>query len=379
MSNKSKVAKKESIQRSASIKNLRIAFRKNSLVLYVGAGASSASGIPLWDRLVLNLFLNSHLKYQSDYYSQAIGEYWFSKSNIPLEIAARQIRNAFNNENSFVDYICFSLYSHMGINSNGYPTPKERLFLKSFLRRNKTLMSIVKLCRSTRPGKKGIREIISYNFDGLIEMMLESYPCQPIWKPTKMKEGFLPIYHVHGYLPVRNPFSSRSSKIASLPDEIVLTEDQYHKEMENSFSWGTLAQLRAMSNSVVLTIGLSLSDPNLRRLLDVIRNSPTKPIIYAVLQRPPKYSKLENNDMQKIERLTLQVLKFYDSLFRNPLPRPDMKSLKWRNKVKRDWAKLIETNNQRQLAVFHELGIIPFWCNNFEKDIPDLVNRIIKK
>src|SRR5262245_62480714 len=107
-------------------------------------------------------------------------------------------------------------------------------------------------------------------------MALGSYPFQSFWKPAKVKPETLPIYHVHGYLPVRDPLGDLgrwkgkiySPRLGSLADEIVLTEDQYHREAADPYSWSNLVQLGAMSSSVGLTIGLRLSDPNLRRLLD---------------------------------------------------------------------------------------------------------------
>jgi hypothetical protein len=238
-------------------------------------------------------------------------------------------------------------------------------------------MAIIRLCRKTKPGKKGISKIINYNFDGLIETMLGAYPYQAICKKTKLKENVLPIYHVHGYLPVAIPFSDVSPAKGSLADEIILTEDQYHKAMEDSFSWSNLIQLQAMSSSVVLTIGLSLSDPNLRRLLDLIRNSPYRPKIYAVLKKH-QGTQLDETDFEQITNRTLRVAKDYNFIFNSSFPAPDMKTESWRNQVKITWSRIAEKSFERQNSVLKELGIEPIWCEDYKKDIPALIDQIVK-
>jgi hypothetical protein len=234
----------------------------------------------------------------------------------------------------------------------------------------------VKLCKKTKPGKKGVSEIITYNFDGLLELMLKNYPCKPVWKPTKTTGSFLPIYHVHGYIPVKDPFQNYSRRMGSLPGEIVLTEDQYHKEIENPFSWSNLIQLQALSKNTVLTIGLSLADPNLRRLLDVIRNSPNTPVIYAILKRP-QTPLLGAEDMEAIEKLTISATAEYNLVYGASFKAPGMKSAGWKTNVNKAWEKLAASSFSRQLTVFKELGIQPIWCDDFEKEIPGIINKII--
>src|SRR5262249_4087962 len=189
--------------------------------------------------------------------------------------------------------------------SHGYPTLRAQFLL----RRNKTLRAIVKLCRRTRPGKRGLRAVINYNLDGLLEMALGSYPFQSFWKPAKAKPKTLPIYHAHGYLPVRDPFSDYSPRLGSLPDEIVLTEEHYHREAADPYSWANLVQLGAMSRSTGLTIGLSLSDPNLRRLLDAAGRAPVRPEIYGILPKP-EATELDEASIEEIERNLRQIVEF---------------------------------------------------------------------
>jgi hypothetical protein len=375
MQQKANSLEKEAMERAAIFKNLNNAFNKNDLALFLGAGISINSGIPLWDKLVLSIFLNSVNINASDNLglgAPAISQHWFRRSNVPLEVAAREIRNSFSDDNEFMKWVRFGLYSWMETDRYGNPTLKQQ----SIYRRNKTLMAIVKLCKKTKPGRTGLSEIITYNFDGLLELMLKTYPCKPIWKQTKTQVGILSIYHVHGYIPVKNPFLIYSNRMGSSPNDSVLTEDQYHKEIENPFSWSNLVQLQALSKSAVLTIGLSLADPNLRRLLDVIRNSPNTPAIYAILKRP-KTPLLKEDDMEEIEKLTISATNKYNQFYAGSFQVPDMNSTEWKTNVNKAWDKLAASSFRRQLTVFKELGIHPIWCDNFEKEIPEIINYII--
>lgn len=361
-----------------AITRLRAAFRKNDLTLYVGAGASAASGIPTWNKLVLTVFLTSlRLGSQGEtfsfpYISQAIAEWWFAKSGVPLDVAARTVRSSSHGPREFLSWVQWGLYHSFEFDSHGYPTP----YVRSLIRQNPTLKAIVALCRHTKPNKEGLRTVVTYNLDGLLELALGSYPFQSFWKQTKVKSGTLPIYHVHGYVPVRDPLQDYSPRIGSLPEEVVLTEEQYHREAADPYSWANLAQLQAMTSSVGLAVGLSLSDPNMRRLLDVSRKAPSRPEMYALLQKPAP-NELDDAGLEEISARTERILQFHDRSRREPLPRPNKTSSKWEKQLRQVWADLERVAIKRQLVTLRELGIEPIWCEHSE--IPSFIERIVRR
>jgi hypothetical protein len=355
----------------AAIKRLRAAFRRNELAIYVGAGASKDSGLPTWYSLILSVYLNSLGIPGSDqrpwHLIQATGEQWFARSRVPMELAARALRASFRDSTTFRKWIGFGLYQRVQFDGHGYATRD----IRSLIRRNPTLNAIVRLCRRTRVGDVGLRAVVNYNLDGLLEEALGSFAFQSVWKQTPVKSGVLPIYHVHGYLPVRDPFGEQSPKIGSSPDEIVLTEDQYHREAADPYSWANLVQLQAMSSSVGLTIGLSLSDPNMRRLLDVTKRASCRPEMFALLQKPDA-TELGESDLEDIKKRMREIANYYP---RNLLPELDVSSEQWRQSVKQIWGKLERLNFRRQVSVLRELGVEPIWCRHAE--IPFIAERII--
>ena len=88
----------------------------------------------------------------------------------------------------------------------------------------------------------------------------------------------LPIYHVHGFLPREGDLDERQ--------DLVFSSDAYHTQFIDPFSWSNLTQLNHLSQNTCLFVGLSLTDPNLRRLLDVsMRKNPEKTLNHFVFRR----------------------------------------------------------------------------------------------
>jgi SIR2-like domain len=144
---------------------------------------------------------------------------------------------------------------------------------------NPTLEAVVTLCRRTA-ARRGLRRVVTYNYDNLLELMLPRRATQTICRPTELNARALPIYHVHGYIPVDDTHT------ASPFDDIVLTEDQYNRVANDPYSWTNLVQLQAMTDSVGLVVGMSLTDRNLRRLLDATSRAAQRPELYAFTERP---------------------------------------------------------------------------------------------
>ena len=86
----------------------------------------------------------------------------------------------------------------------------------------------------------------------------------------------------------------------SYAEEIIFTEEQYHSAMEDVYSWSNLVQIQHMSSSVGMMIGLSLTDRNMRRLLDAIRKTPIRSENYGLLKKP-EWTKPTKQQIRKID------------------------------------------------------------------------------
>jgi hypothetical protein len=99
---------------------------------------------------------------------------------------------------------------------------------------------------------------------------------------------------VHGYLP----------RAESIPEdtELVFSEDAYHGQFIDPFSWSNLIQLNKLTQNTCLFVGVSLTDPNMRRLLDVAwRKNPAKVLSHYIVKRLPKAS--DGDELDEVSRL----------------------------------------------------------------------------
>lgn len=145
----------------------------------------------------------------------------------------------------------------------------------------------------------------------------------------------LNIYHVHGYLP------SKLDIIDGEPN-LVFSEEDYHKVYRDAYSWSNLMQLNAFRDSTCLFIGCSLTDPNLRRLLDVAARSGENPRHYAFLKRDR--IGLKSDSKEKHEEL----LSLYQRI----------------------------DDNIRE-GYFRELGLNVIWVDEYE-EIPEILIGLLK-
>jgi hypothetical protein len=160
---------------------------------------------------------------------------------------------------------------------------------------------VAELCENSSLGVRGVQAIVTENYDSLLEIALGEHPFQSIWNSTPLRPGKLPIYHVHGYVPV-------DDKRGSNPEEIIFTEEQYHLAAQDAYSWSNLVQLQCMASSTGLMVGLSLSDRNIRRLLDAVKKTPLKSENYALI-REPQWKQPADDELDQIHYQAIDYLK----------------------------------------------------------------------
>jgi SIR2-like domain len=144
---------------------------------------------------------------------------------------------------------------------------------------NPLITAIARLCRPSRQ-REGISAVVTYNFDDLLESALTEADirCRSIFEEGVVPESDeLPIYHVHGRLP-QNPLSTASKRL-------VFSEESYFALQSDHYSWANFEQLKLLRETTCLMLGLSGTDPNLRRLLDIDFRQSKKAKHYICLRR----------------------------------------------------------------------------------------------
>lgn len=220
------------------------AIKNNKISIFIGAGVSASAGVATWNYLLEKLCVKRKLaKIDNDIDSVIKGryiieEYKHGQKDIPEEFY-KDIRDI--------------LYAN--------------------IKPSKLIESIASLIINS-----DIESIISYNYDNLVEREVEKKDklCYPVYDKSRPRgKEFLSVYHVHGYVSQEDEYSP-----------IVLGEQEYHKIFQESYNWGNVEQLHALCRSTCLFIGLSMNDPNLRRLIDIsVADSEVEPVHYAFLRK----------------------------------------------------------------------------------------------
>lgn len=378
------------------IKNLKKAFSKNKLSLYLGAGVSAGNGLPTWEKLVLSMYYSATSEQSLggwrpfSNYLYAIAEWHLDNNHEPLEITARKLRKYYsdkaNGQDEFLKSIRETLYGGF-LYPDGSP---QNIYADALRYGNQTLDAVANLCEKSSPGEKGVKSVITYNYDNLLEIALQNYPFQSIFNASRFDPDKLPVYHVHGLVPLDDSPGSKT-------EEIVFTEDQYHLSARDSYSWANLVQIQAMSGSVGLMVGLSLSDRNMRRLLDAINNAPVDSENYALLQK----KKFEPPPPEELEEIHENAKKYFDKFERSGLKSDDImldsvftlkagrksdepvldfgalgiKGPRYMYEIIKILEQVEKLEQELQTFVLGQLGITPIWYEKHE-EIPGILKQI---
>lgn len=168
----------------------------------------------------------------------------------------------------------------------------------------------------------------------------------------KHEQHELPIYHVHGYLPQKGQITSKN--------KVVLSEDGYHQQYTDVYDWSNLIQINKFKDSNCLFIGISFSDPNLRRLLDIAKNERGDDEIHH-------YCFKKKHDSKSVKTRLEKLLSENNDLL-DEKARADMGL----DEVVSDLIELMEKFEENDALSFG-VGII--WIDSYD-DIPNLIKTI---
>lgn len=237
-----------SISKQHAVAKLISYYEKEKMVLVLGAGVSLGFGLPNWNTLLQKLMITTIEKEQNA--STILSKIFTSLFSPSPLIAGRYLQKYYEeNKLSFEDAVRDVLYENFDIN-----------------RKSELMDEIVSFC--VAPGKSpNLDSIISYNFDDILEQRLSnigvSIPHKPIFGIGMNPDGQLPIYHVHGFLQQKGKLTEQN--------QITFGESIYHKQYIDIYSWNNIVQINKFRDSNCVFIGSSLTDPNIRRLLDIAK------------------------------------------------------------------------------------------------------------
>lgn len=112
--------------------------------------------------------------------------------------------------------------------------------------------------------------VITYNYDTNLEYILKRRGIlyNTVYDDNAFlnKDAKVDIYHVHGLL----PFDKYNEE--KFTDSLIFNESEYFYLYNNPYSWNIAKQLHDFMFKTSLFIGISLTDPNMKRLLELASN-----------------------------------------------------------------------------------------------------------
>lgn len=264
-------------KRSDLLESLRQDIAADKVSLFLGAGVSASANMPGWEKLLQTL-LTKHCNDNSPQYLDCDFANVLKSCGDSYLIAARYI-NSIIDKSKRAEIIQQALYAN---------------------KRPSTLIdSICKLIK-----ENGINQIITTNYDQLIEQRLKELKLKP---HSVTHHGIIPkdvdvvVYHVHGS--VNDP---KNPIVDGVPDAPVLSEEDYHALYATGHHWSNTAILHAFQHSHCIFIGLSMTDPNLRRLLEYAYNKTEETPHYVFLCRRPLYQGYYESDKRNQNHFKVQ-------------------------------------------------------------------------
>lgn len=319
---------KKSRDENISILRSKVKNTENPFSLFLGAGVSQILGLPNWDNLISNLLSNFLLKNtikdnNIEENLKIISNLFQSRNMNSALLSARYLKQAFkindNKSNNFLKEIHSVLYKDKNDKSE-------------------LINSIIKMLKSL----ENIDSIITYNFDNIIEQYLDENSINYISIDSgkiRPQKGYIPIYHVHGMIPEHN---------INGKNDIIFSEENYHNVYNNPYNWSNLTQLNKINSNTCIMIGLSLEDPNIRRLFDIANKNLTSPQHFAFLSRFDQNKLFKNTEHEG--NLTQEL-----------------------NTLSNDF--LIK-HHRIQEEIFNDLGINIIWYEN-RNEVYEIINKII--
>jgi hypothetical protein len=276
--------------RATGLQRLKHACRNEGLVLFLGAGVSSASGIPGWrdllDGLLADIGSMPAAQTAGGEKAGSISQQLQTRAGIPMtaqfDLIVHDCKGP-EQEREFVDRLRKGLYGQPRFSrlrmlldaipeDNDAKTRHDWSALRSELQKNSTLAAIGDLIIGTLGGSTraaGIRAVLTTNVDNLLQVYVMSRSGGQRRLDTvsdascRETPGNVPVYYLHGWLDMRE----RRQGGAVREPPLVFKESEYFSTIASPSSFANNTAQHFFQRGRVLFIGTSLEDLNVRRWL----------------------------------------------------------------------------------------------------------------
>ena len=328
-------------------------------------------GIPGWKNLVLELLFDqteaaTRLQGLLPHYRRALASWLTDYFDYDPVILARVVKTDMRRkargvpafaEQRFLDGVRHHLY-------RGYEQMKA-----PGRARSRPAVTALDACAdliARTTATRGVAAVVTFNFDDLLERALDRRRVRycVVTDESRVVDRGIPIVHPHGFLAQQGHNEER-------PANIVFTEDDYHRLTDSVFHWALTTILAHLRSHTALFVGLSMSDPNLRRLLDAAHPAGGAPVHWQIQKRH------EIRDQERAvvrDSVQRRAMKYAELLGEGNAEAPDP--------VVKDDAQLSDAINAilRQAdsydrELFESMGVKTIWLQRFE-DIPPLLRLI---
>ncbi len=210
--------------------------------LSLGAGVSIDYGAKKWSDLINDFYNEIHRLGKID-----------DAQAVQNKIGGTSLINGQFAQDNLLDFM-HSLYKGLYGKYNGNPSYYT----------NTTLACVAELAKKLCVQKRF--NIISYNYDDYLEQIFNrnNIAYNSLYNEEGKIDDRINIFHPHGFL----PYGTSRGDYPVYKNFIVFSESEYHKLYNNPLSWAMVLQEYLYRGSAYLFVGSSLTDPNLRRILE---------------------------------------------------------------------------------------------------------------
>lgn len=339
----------------SDLERLRAAWKRKELVLCLGAGVSMPYGLPSWNNLVLELLFQQtrrtrRLRPLMPHYRRAVAAWMTDYFEVDPMVLARMVERDLGQR-----------AGGRGADLAFLENLREHLYANVRRPRGATSLTAVADLIARGTSARGVAAVITFNFDDLLEQELRRKRVAhvAVTGPGRQNGDGLRIHHVHGFVPSRGPLERAN---------VVFTESDYHRLTETVFHWSLSEVVERLRKNTLLFVGLSMSDPNLRRLLDAAHNSD----IPAHWQVQKRHAIRDHERAAALQNIDARARDYAEIL---GLPQGDRSLLKGPDALNAALDAVLAQADTYDREVFESMGVKTIWVDDFA-EIPDVLGAI---